>query len=71
MTGGGGEIRRGTPSPAPEAMGRFLTQLGERIGVERIDRVWVFPSLVRGRREWGLVKRKLLVYTISWEYWWE
>ena len=55
MTGGGGEIQRGTPSPAPEALGRLLTQLGDRIGVERIDRVWVFPSLVRGRREWGLV----------------
>ena len=25
------------------------------IGVERMDKVWIFPPLVRGRKEWGLV----------------
>jgi hypothetical protein len=29
--------------------------LGEKVGVERIDRLWIFPPLIRGRREWGLV----------------
>jgi hypothetical protein len=29
--------------------------LGERLGPETIDRLWIFPPLRRGRREWGLV----------------
>jgi hypothetical protein len=36
-------------------MGRLLTLMAERIGVERMDRIWLFPPLVRGRKEWGLV----------------
>ena len=27
----------------------------DRLGAERIDRLWIFPPLIRGRREWGLV----------------
>jgi len=26
-----------------------------RLGPAAIDRLWIFPPLVRGRREWGLV----------------
>jgi hypothetical protein len=29
--------------------------LVDRLGAERIDRLWIFPPLIRGRREWGLV----------------
>jgi len=42
-------------SPVPDAVGRVLQEIRERVDVERIDRVWVFPPLIRGRREWGLV----------------
>lgn len=42
-------------SPVPEAVGRLLTLLEKRVGAGSMDRVWIFPPLVRGRREWGLV----------------
>lgn len=29
--------------------------MGTRLGPGAIDRIWIFPPLVRGRREWGLV----------------
>src|SRR5688572_15433948 len=29
--------------------------LGEKVGVAELDRLWIFPPLIRGRREWGLV----------------
>jgi hypothetical protein len=29
--------------------------LVDRLGAQRIDRLWIFPPLIRGRREWGLV----------------
>jgi hypothetical protein len=35
-------------------MGRLLKMLGDRIGEEAVDRVWIFPPLVKGRKEWGL-----------------
>ena len=39
----------------PEALPRTIQRLGRELGVDRIDRLWVFPPLIRGRREWGLV----------------
>jgi hypothetical protein len=42
-------------SPVPDAVGRVLTEIRNRLGADRIDRVWIFPPLIRGRREWGLV----------------
>jgi hypothetical protein len=42
-------------SPVPEAVGRLLVLLKKRVGVAIMDRVWIFPPLVRGRKEWGLV----------------
>lgn len=42
-------------SPVPEALGRLLMLLGKRVEVETMDRIWIFPPLVRGRKEWGLV----------------
>lgn len=39
----------------PEALPRVLIRLRERLGAERIDRLWIFPPSRRGRREQGLV----------------
>ena len=39
----------------PEALPRTLREVGLRLGAHAIDRLWVFPPLIRGRREWGLV----------------
>ncbi len=39
----------------PEALPRTLREVGDRLGVVALDRLWVFPPLVQGRREWGLV----------------
>ncbi len=39
----------------PEALPRVLEVVRERLGVERVDRLWIFPPLVQGRKEWGLV----------------
>jgi hypothetical protein len=39
----------------PEALPRTLQSLGRTLGPSEIDRLWVFPPLVKGRREWGLV----------------
>lgn len=45
----------------PEALPRTLAMVLDRLGAERIDRLWIFPPLIRGRREWGLVAAS--VYT--------
>ena len=45
----------GTESPVPEAMARLLALLDDRLGAASMDRLWLFPPLVRGRKEWGLV----------------
>lgn len=39
----------------PEALPRALVQARERLGAERMDRLWVFPPIRRGRRERGLL----------------
>ncbi len=39
----------------PEALPRTLIRLRDRLGVEAIDRLWIFPPVRRGRREQGLV----------------
>jgi hypothetical protein len=41
-------------SPVPEALGRLLVLLEKRVGAGSMDRIWIFPPLVRGRKEWGL-----------------
>jgi len=48
-------------SPVPDALVRLLALLGRRIGAESMDRVWIFPPLVRGRKEWGLVAVSCLI----------
>ena len=39
----------------PEALPRTLAFVRDRLGPERVDQLWIFPPLVRGRRERGLV----------------
>ncbi len=39
----------------PEALPRTLRAVGDRLGPGVVDRLWLFPPLVRSRREWGLV----------------
>ena len=41
--------------PVSESVGRVLQVIQDRLGAEKVDRVWIFPPLVRGRKEWGLV----------------
>ena len=46
---------RGDGPGVPEALPRAIRTLVERLGADVVDRLWLFPPLVRGRREWGLV----------------
>ena len=39
----------------PEALPRTLQGLARALGPTAIDCLWVFPPLVKGRKEWGLV----------------
>lgn len=39
----------------PEALPRLLIRVRERLGVDVVDRLWIFPPVRRGRREQGLV----------------
>ena len=39
----------------PEALPRTLVGLRERLGVQSLDRLWIFPPSRRGRREQGLI----------------
>jgi len=39
----------------PEALTRVLLRLRDRLGVEAMDRLWIFPPSRRGRREQGLI----------------
>lgn len=44
-----------TDPGVPEAIPATLRFIEERLGVERLERVWLFPPLKNGRRERGLV----------------
>ena len=46
---------RSTDPGVPEALPRVLIRLRDRLGVESLDRLWIFPPSRRGRRERGLV----------------
>ena len=39
----------------PEALPRTLQRLASRVEPEKIDQLWIFAPLTKGRREWGLV----------------
>jgi hypothetical protein len=48
-------VTNDTGPGVPEAIPRTLSRIVEHLGLETIDRLWIFPPLMRGRREWGLV----------------
>jgi len=48
-------VTRETGPGVPEALPRTLLMLGDRLGPESMDRLWIFPPRVRGRKESGLV----------------
>ncbi len=39
----------------PEALPRTLDRLEAILGAAALDALWIFPPLVKGRKEWGLV----------------
>lgn len=45
----------------PEALPRSLVHARDRLRAEGIDRLWIFPPIRRGRREWGLVALSLFL----------
>ncbi len=47
----GKDLGPGVPEALPQVVQRFLHQ----IPVEAIDRLWLFPPMIRGRKETGLV----------------
>ena len=49
------EIHRKRDPGVPEALPRALGVIRERIGPERLDTLWLFPPMVQGRSERGLV----------------
>jgi hypothetical protein len=58
----------------PEALPRTLVLARGRLGAERVDRLWIFPPIRRGRRERGLVAASLFlegeerrrIVTVTW-----
>ena len=51
----GQEVRKKADPGVPEALPRTLIRLRDRLGIDSIDRLWIFPPVRRGRREQGLV----------------
>ena len=47
-------MKDGGDPGVPEAIPRTLQMMARRLGESEIDRLWVFPPLIVGRREWGL-----------------
>ena len=39
----------------PEALPRTLDRIRTLLGSEALDTLWIFPPLVKGRKEWGLI----------------
>lgn len=50
-----GSGRQGGDPGVPEALPRVLLKLRDRLGVDSLDRLWIFPPVRTGRREQGLV----------------
>lgn len=52
----GSEIEKLSSDPGvPEALPRMLIRLRDRMGIEALDRVWIFPPVRKGRCEQGLI----------------
>lgn len=73
MTELGAEEKAEDPG-VPEALPRTLVLARGRLGAERVDRLWIFPPIRRGRRERGLVAASLFlegeerrrIVTVAW-----
>jgi hypothetical protein len=48
-------VKDGGDPGVPEAIPRTLMMMAQRLGENEIDRLWVFPPLIIGRKERGLV----------------
>ena len=48
-------MKDGGDAGVPEAIPRTLQMMERRLGESEIDRLWVFPPLIVGRKERGLV----------------
>ncbi len=48
-------VKDGGDPGVPEAIPRTVQMVARRLGESEIDRLWVFPPLIVGRRERGLV----------------
>ncbi len=48
-------VKDGGDPGVPEAIPRTLQMMARRLGEREIDRLWVFPPLIVGRKERGLV----------------
>lgn len=65
---------KGDDPGVPEALPRTLELARGRLGAERVDRLWIFPPIRRGRRERGLVAASLFlegeerrrIVTVTW-----
>ncbi len=52
----GTETKKQLADPGvPEALPRMLIRLRARLGIEALDRLWIFPPVRNGRRERGLI----------------
>jgi len=45
----------------PEALPRTVVHARGRLGTERVDRLWIFPPVRKGRKERGLVAASLFL----------
>ncbi len=48
-------VKDGGDPGVPEAIPRTLQMMARRLGESEIDRLWVFPPVIIGRKERGLV----------------
>jgi hypothetical protein len=51
----GADRTRSADPGVPEALPRTLIRLRDYLGVDNIDRLWLFPPVRKGRREQGLI----------------
>jgi hypothetical protein len=55
LEGGKKGMDTGAESPVPDAVGRLLGLLEKRLDLGSVDKIWIFPPLIKGRRQLGLV----------------
>lgn len=50
-----GDKKVGDGPGVPEGLPRTLQRLNAAVGAREVDQLWIFPPMIRGRKEWGLV----------------